>query len=54
MQEKRRSEKWVRCPYCNHKLFKELSGEGDVLIEVKCHSCKRIFDILLGNDVDKE
>ena len=42
MQEKVRSEKWVRCPYCTHRMFRVLD-DGSMKIEVKCPSCKKIF-----------
>lgn len=41
MQEKARSN-WVRCPFCRHKLFKLVDGWA--VIEVKCHSCKQVFE----------
>lgn len=51
--------RWVKCPYCGHKLFKAVSvnpmltrehvgdlAEGD--IEIKCHSCKGIVAVSGG------
>lgn len=54
MQEKARNEKWVRCPYCRHKLFKEVADEGSILIETKCGSCKRVFMLRLGKGLDEK
>lgn len=45
MQEARkRTEKWVRCPYCTHRMFRVLD-DGSLRIEAKCPSCKRIFEV---------
>lgn len=41
MQEGR----WVRCPKCGHKLFKDM-GYADV--EIKCSSCKGIVKVSGG------
>lgn len=38
-------ERWVRCPTCGHKLFKD-RGRADV--EIKCSSCKGIVTITGG------
>jgi len=46
-------DNWVRCPYCRHKLFKKLMS-GDALIEVKCSSCKNVFEVYLGNQLTKK
>ena len=46
MQEVRKNDEWVRCPYCRHKLFKKMVS-GDALIEIKCHSCKNIVKICM-------
>ena len=57
MQEnKSRTDKWIRCPNCGHKLFKEMSGpfaisvsidevRVDSILETKCHSCKKIVSV---------
>ena len=43
--------KWVICPYCGHKLFKQMTGES--VLDVKCPSCKRIY-VLKGGEKDDE
>lgn len=54
MQEsRRRIEKWVRCPYCTHRMFRVLDN-GSIRIEIKCPSCKRIFELNLNLDKDAE
>lgn len=40
-----RTYKWVRCPSCGHKLFKDF-GYSDV--EIKCSSCGCIVTITGG------
>lgn len=51
-RRKRIDDNWVRCPYCRHKMFKQFMSNGYVLIEIKCSSCKRIFELLVGEDMD--
>lgn len=36
--------RWIKCPFCGHKLFKAFE-EWIGHIEIKCPSCKRIFEI---------
>lgn len=38
--------RWINCPYCGHRLFKAVSG--DWRIEVKCPSCKKIYELTGG------
>lgn len=47
-------DSFVLCPYCRHKLFRKLMSNGNVLLEVKCTSCKRVFELLVGEELDKE
>lgn len=42
-------KKWVRCPKCGHKLF-FADVDSVVDIEIKCHSCKDVVNVLV---VDK-
>lgn len=43
---------WVKCPNCNHKLFKLYEEENTHLhAEIKCSSCKNIVE--LTTDPDK-
>lgn len=45
-----RNEQWVRCPQCGHKLFRLVRNQGYATeIEIKCHSCKAIIPILMGD-----
>lgn len=45
------SSKWVFCPHCGHKMFKQIKGEWE--LEVKCPSCKRIY-VLKGGEKNGE
>lgn len=50
MQDReKRIDNWVRCPYCGHKLFKlkQTENETEITIEIKCHSCKEIYELTL-------
>ena len=47
MKEK---DNWQKCPKCGHKLFKKIDINDDKnkkIIEIKCHSCKKITLISL-------
>lgn len=45
-----RNEQWVRCPQCGHKLFRLVQNHGYATdIEIKCHSCKSVVLILMGD-----
>ena len=49
-------EDWCMCPKCGHKLFmlKQFDGrDPQVLINIKCSSCKEILDVLLKKDQRK-
>ena len=35
---------WFFCPYCTHRLFR-FCNKASGIIEIKCPSCKRIFEI---------
>lgn len=50
MLDKRKTDDWVRCPKCGHKLFRKIGNKSDseIKIEIKCHSCKEITEIALG------
>lgn len=41
------TERWVRCPGCQHKLFKleELGDSANAVISIKCHSCKNVIKV---------
>lgn len=45
-------DKWVKCPYCGHKLFRVVAENAAGKIEIKCSSCKHIFELSL--DFDKK
>lgn len=42
------NETWIRCQQCGHKLLRVIDAKGS-LIEIKCHSCKAINEIVLTN-----
>lgn len=47
------TDRWVRCGNCNHKLGRaagEWNGKSDACLEIKCHSCKQINYIKIGNE----
>lgn len=45
---------WVRCPNCKHKLFKVYDTDGmKIRLEIKCHSCKEIIEIIAGLGEEK-
>lgn len=41
--------RWCMCPNCSHKLFfyRPDSNQGEVDLNIKCSSCKKIVDIKL-------
>lgn len=41
---------WVRCPKCQHKLFKA-DTESRAEVEIKCHSCKTVSEISVAKGV---
>ena len=46
------NEGWCRCGNCRRRLFNVVdwgygTGNGFVVIEIKCHSCKEINEISL-------
>ena len=45
-------ESWCRCAKCKHRLFYVRdwgfgNGNGSLVLEIKCHSCKEINEIAL-------
>ncbi len=39
----KQNDGWVRCPRCNHKLFRVLTDNSHIAnIEIKCSSCRAI------------
>jgi len=49
-QKKPMTERWVRCPGCQHKLFMatDLDENSNALIKIKCHSCKNIIKVKIN------
>ena len=39
------SSRWIRCPKCGHKLFKDFEYAN---VEIKCSSCKSIVTVTGG------
>ena len=41
-----KSDEWVRCGHCGHKLFKltdeRYKDKKNEVLEIKCHSCKNL------------
>lgn len=35
-------EGWCRCGSCGHKLCRVMNWNNDIVIELKCHSCRKI------------
>ena len=45
-------ENWVRCTQCRHKLFYLNEVENvNINMSIKCHSCKKINEIILTDDI---
>lgn len=50
-------EGWCRCGNCGRRLFhidvetsKYAKIRGAIIIEIKCHSCKKINDLVLSDE----
>ena len=57
MKNNQADQMWARCPNCGHKLFKitspnvdKIGGTARIDVEIKCHSCKSISNLILIRD----